>query len=149
MRSISYITALLTLLLLISPFSTAGADSSSLQITGAWISEAPPSSKVLVAYMEISNSSENAVDLIKVASDMFSSVEMHETVHEDGMARMIRHDSVRIPADEVIRFRRGGRHLMLFNPVKRLKAGDEVRMSLHTSDGNTITMNFPVRKADY
>jgi copper(I)-binding protein len=150
MRNIPYIKVpLLILLLLTSAFKTAIAGTSSLQIADAWIAEAPPTSKVLVAYMNIINPTDEEITLTSVKSAAFSSVEMHETVHEDGLARMVRHNSIVIPANNHILLERGGKHLMLFNPVERLKAGDNIELSLNTLKGDHINITIPVKKAKY
>jgi copper(I)-binding protein len=150
MRNTPYIKVpLLILLLLTSAFKTAIAGTSSLQIADAWIAEAPPTSKVLVAYMNIINPTDEEITLTSVKSAAFSSVEMHETVHEDGLARMVRHNSIVIPANNHILLERGGKHLMLFNPVERLKAGDNIELSLNTLKGDHINITIPVKKAKY
>ncbi|NOQ90179.1 MAG: copper chaperone PCu(A)C, partial [Gammaproteobacteria bacterium] len=78
-----------------------------------------------------------------------SSIEFHETIHKDGMARMIRHGSLSIPADGRLELKRGGPHLMLFNPTKHLKAGDIVNIKLTTDNNTTKTISVTVKKAQY
>lgn len=125
------------------------ADEKNLVIEEAWIAEAPPVSKVMVAYMTIKNTGSTAIEIIRAESDMYSSIEFHETVHEDGMARMVRYDSLTISASSKLELKRGGPHLMLFNPVKTLKAGDSVTIKLLTKDNMTISVSVPVIKAQY
>lgn len=144
-----YLTTLLAALLQILTISPSWADDDPLVVKGAWIAEAPPTSKVLVAYMEIHNPTDETVILSSVESGMFSSIELHETVHEDGLARMIRHRTMAVPARESIHLKRGGKHLMLFNPVKRLKAGEDVEMRLITQNNAEIKISVPVEKARY
>ena len=141
---------LTAIILFISAFiSPVHADEAGLTVENAWISEAPPVSKVMVAYMTISNKSNEAIDIIKAESDLYSSIEFHETIHEDGMARMVRWDKIIIPANDSIQLKRGGKHFMLFNPTKHLKAGDTVKMKLTTSDKKTKIISVPVEKAQY
>jgi len=125
------------------------AASNALSVDNAWIAEAPPVSKVMVAYMSISNSSDEDLEIIHAESDTYSSIEFHETVHEDDMARMIRHDSLQIDAHSSIELKRGGPHLMLFNPTRRLKAGDNVEIELTLYNRQTITISVPVKKAQH
>ena len=139
-----------TLTLLFSALScTASTDSNVLSIKQAWIAEAPPVSKVMVAYMTIENNGAQDISLIKAESDMYSSIEFHETRHEDGMARMIRHNDLNIPANSHITLKRGGKHLMLFNPVKRLKTGDIVTIKLTTNNNVSQTFEVTVKKPQY
>ena len=120
-----------------------------LVIQDAWIAEAPPVSKVMVAYMTVKNTGPKAIEIIRAESDIYSSIEFHETVHEDGMARMIRHDSLNISANSRLELKRGGPHLMLFNPVKVLKAGDTVKIKLTTKDNRSKTISVAVKKAQF
>ena len=128
-------------------FAPVSAASDALVIENAWIAEAPPVSKVMVAYMSIKNTGSEDLEIIHAESEVYSSIEFHETIHEDDMARMIRHDSLQIDANSSIELKRGGPHLMLFNPARRLKAGDEVEIELTLYNRQTITISVPVKKA--
>ena len=128
-------------------FAPVSAASDALVIENAWIAEAPPVSKVMVAYMSIKNTGSEDLEIIHAESDVYSSIEFHETIHEDDMARMIRHDSLQIDAHSSIELKRGGPHLMLFNPARRLKAGDEVEIELTLYNRQTISISVPVKKA--
>ncbi len=141
---------LATLVLLTSTFiSPIFASEANITVEDAWISEAPPVSKVMVAYMTIINNGDKAIEITNAGSYTYSSIEFHETIHEDGMARMVRHEEVSIPAHGKVQFKRGGKHFMLFNPTKHLKAGDTVKMKLTTSDKKTKIISVPVEKAQY
>jgi len=139
----------LLLLAISSLLNPVYADEKNLVIEDAWIAEAPPVSKVMVAYMTIKNTGSTAIEIIRAESDMYSSIEFHETVHEDGMARMVRYESLTISANSKLELKRGGPHLMLFNPVKTLKAGDSVTIKLLTKDNLTSSVSIPVIKAQY
>lgn len=141
---------LLCALLLISSVSQPlYAEETGLIIEDAWIAEAPPVSKVMVAYMTVKNTGETAIEIIRAESDTYSSIEFHETVHEDGMARMIRHSSLDISANSSLELKRGGPHLMLFNPVKSLTAGDTVNIKLTMRDDTVKTISVVVKKAQF
>jgi copper(I)-binding protein len=103
----------------------------------------------MVAYMSIENNSEDDITIVKAESDSYSSIEFHETRYEDGMARMIRHDNLLVPANNHITLKRGGKHFMLFNPVKRLKAGDSVAINLTTKNNVEKTIQVTVKKSQY
>jgi len=68
-------------------------------------------------YLEISNRSGEAIRIDRVSSPEYGSVEMHETVIEDGIARMREIPVLEIAAGETVVFERGGKHLMLMQPV--------------------------------
>ena len=141
---------LLCALLLISSVSQPlYAEHTGLIVEDAWIAEAPPVSKVMVAYMTVKNTGKTAIEIIRAESDTYSSIEFHETVHEDGMARMIRHSSLNISANSSLELKRGGPHLMLFNPVKSLTAGDTVNIKLTMRDDTVKTISVVVKKAPF
>ena len=146
--TINFFLSLLSLICITS-FAAVAAAGNALSISNAWIAEAPPVSKVMVAYMSISNSSDEDLEIIHASSDSYSSIEFHETIHEDGMARMVRHDSLQIDAKSSIELKRGGPHLMLFNPTRRLKAGDSVEIELTLYNRQTISISVPVKKAQF
>jgi len=138
--------------LLFIQHSNAASDNkpnSGLSIDDAWIAEAPPNSHVMVGYMTINNSTSKNIEIIKADSDTYSSIEFHETVHEDGMARMLRHGSLVIPSHGSTQLKRGGKHLMLFNPKKHLTAGDSVEITLTTGNKTTISVNITVEKSQF
>ncbi len=138
------------LILLIAGFiNPLHAGETGINVENAWIAEAPPVSKVMVAYMTINNTSDEAIDLTDAESDLYSSIEFHETIHEDGMARMVRWGKLTIPANGSIQLKRGGKHFMLFNPTKRLKAGDTVNIKLTLNNNITKTISVTVEKAQH
>ncbi len=139
-----------TLFLIITGFTyPLFADEADINVENAWISEAPPVSKVMVAYMTINNTSDEAIDITKAESELYSSIEFHETLHENGMARMVRWGEITVPAKGSVQLKRGGKHFMLFNPTKHLKAGETVRIKLTTSNNTTKTILVTVKKAQY
>lgn len=139
----------LTIFLLFGLNNSVLAEGSVLLIEDAWIAEAPPTSKVMVAYMTIKNPTAEKINIISATSRLYSSIEFHETVHQDGMARMLRHPSLSIPANGRILLKRGGKHLMLFNPTTRLRTGDSVSITFTTENDKKLIKQIIVKKAQY
>jgi copper(I)-binding protein len=141
---------ILFILCFFSPLFAAASDNeATLVIENAWIAEAPPVSKVMVAYMTLKNTGTKDLQIISASSATYSSIEFHETIQKDGMATMIRHESLSIPASSTLELKRGGPHMMLFRPVKPLKNGDVVNIKLTTSDNTTKKVSVAVKKATY
>lgn len=134
---------LLALCGLISPFT----QSTELTVSDAWIREAPPVSKVHAAYMTIHNPTDKSVTLITASSPLYSNIEFHRTVMENGVMRMLQEESLRIPADAELRLEPEGIHMMLFNPGQPLKAGDKVPFTLNFSDQMNADITVIVKKA--
>jgi len=138
-----------SLLIILCFFKSAYASDSALLVENAWIAEAPPVSKVMVAYMTLSNPGDDLIEIIAAESENYSSIEFHETVHEDGLAKMVRHDSLKILPRKSLQLKRGGQHLMLFNPTERLKAGDIVTIQLMMKNDIRQTVSVPVKKTPF
>lgn len=139
----------LLFIVLLSLTYLAHGDNASLIIRDAWIAEAPPVSKVMVAYLTIKNTRAESIEIIRTASETYSSIEFHESREENGMASMIRHDSLVIPAHTELQLKPGGQHLMLFNPTHALKAGDTVQVTFTLKDNSTDSIAISVKKAEY
>lgn len=136
------------MILLLTCFITPlHAGKANISVEDAWISEAPPVSKVMVAYMTINNNAGESVTITKAESEMYSSIEFHETILENGMARMVSYETLIIPAHGRMRLEPGSTHFMLFNPKQPLKAGDTVNITLHTNNNTAKTFSVPVKKA--
>ena len=78
-------------------------------------------------YLDITNRSGTDIRITRVSSPDYAAVEMHETIVEDGIARMREVPVLDIAAGETLAFERGGRHLMLMEPA---------------GNAETITLNF-------
>jgi copper(I)-binding protein len=142
----SMIRFAIALSLLISTSATFSAEGS-LTVEDPWVREAPPASNVLAAYLVVENKSEQNRTLNGASSPTFERVEIHKTEIVDGIASMHRQDEVEIPEGGSVAFESGGYHLMLIGPLKSLRAGDRVELSLSFTDGKQIQVNAEVRKA--
>jgi len=131
--------------ILIVPISFLYAGDS-LSVVDAWVLEAPPGMKVMAAYMTLKNNSDKVHELKGVSSPQFERVEMHRTIIENELARMVKQDSMTVNVGEVLKFEPGGSHLMLFNPKKPLTSGDEIDLSLILENGMKIDIKAYVRK---
>lgn len=118
-----------------------------LVITKAWVKEAPPGVKVLAGYLNISNLSHSEIHIAEIKSPDFKSVEIHHSVIEDGIAKMVKQNTLAIKAGETIKLEPGGLHLMLIKPDTRKKQGDEVTLDLYLSGESIMTIKAPVQQA--
>ena len=95
-------------------------------------------------YLEIENRSGSSIRITSVSSPDYESVEMHETQIEDGIARMRKLPVLEIDADEIIRFERGGKHLMLMRPVEE---ADTVTLNFYSEDVLLVTVSAEITSA--
>jgi copper(I)-binding protein len=115
-----------------------------LDITHPWVREAPPSARVLAAYMSIKNTGESSITIVGMSSTEFESAELHRTVIHEGVASMLHIKHLEVPANGSIKLEPGGLHLMLFNPHHALSAGDSVTLTIHLGKGTCMTVSAPV-----
>ena len=139
-RPASILVALLALLCL---YNSAHA-AATLEITHPWIREAPPSSRVLAAYLSINNPGDAVITINGISSPDFESAELHRSVINEGVASMQHIKQLDVPANGGIVLEPGGLHLMLFNPKRMLSAGDTVTLTIHVTSGTCMTVNAPV-----
>jgi copper(I)-binding protein len=133
-------------LLLALLFSLSAAADSALEVTDPWIREAPPGAKVLAAYLVIANQGDQAATITVITSPDFERIEIHRTLVEDGVARMVPVDSLQIAAAGRAVLEPGGMHLMLYSPRRLLREGDSVALDIQQSDAARIRINAPVVK---
>jgi hypothetical protein len=130
------------MLLLILP----GSAVAELEIHDAWIKNLPPAVPVRAGYMTIHNAQANAVSIIAIRSDAFSSVEIHRTIAEDGMMRMEPVPTLVIEPDSSVQLAPGGLHLMMMNPTQATRPGDVLQIVIELDDGSAQSLNMTVKK---
>ena len=115
-------------------------------INNVMVTEPPPGVDMAAGYFEIHNAGDQPVSLVKVTSPDFGSVEMHRSVLTNGVASMIKQDSVKIPARSSVKFKPGDYHLMMLRPRKKLTIGDTVFLTFYFSDSTVIESSAIVMK---
>lgn len=134
---------LLTALLFLTSSVSAGGE---IEVTGAWVREAPPGARMLAAFMVIRNAGDQDAILTGVDSPAFNHVMLHRSIMVDGVARMQHQDDIRIPAGGSVSLEPGSFHLMMPAPESRLQAGDQVEFLLHFADESCVRITADVKK---
>lgn len=117
-----------------------------LRVEDAWVREAPPTAAVLGAFMHLHNSGDDEVLITGASSPACETVEIHQTVIEGGVARMLPQNSLRLAPGEHIDLAPGGYHLMLINPHQSPRAGDTLEITLEYGEGQHQTVRAEVRQ---
>lgn len=73
-----------------------------------------PGQTTAAAYFDIVNTG-GADELLSAKSPVSTPVELHTHLHENGMMKMRKVETVKIQALQTTAFKRGGLHIMLFN----------------------------------
>jgi copper(I)-binding protein len=134
------------LALLLAPLGSVLA-AGHLMVEDPWVREGPPTAPALGAFMVLMNHSDQAMDLVGASSDVCDRVEIHRTVMDGKMARMIKQDKITIPANGKAVLKPGDYHIMLIRPHKAYKAGEKIDITLIMADGSKIPVSAEVRKA--
>ncbi len=132
--------------LLLLTAATSSFAGKPIQLVAPWIAEAPPTSKVMAAYMDIENLDAEPVEINKISSDAFSSIEIHRSIEDHGVARMTRQTSIHIAGHGHFTLEPGGYHLMMFNPKKRFTTGDTIRLNFNFIKGDSAAFDVAVQK---
>ena len=104
------------------------------------VTQAVPGMPMSAGYFELTNNSGQAISITHVTSPEFASVEMHETIIKDEVARMTPLGTLTLQSGETVSFEPGGKHLMLMRPSDDIDsvtlqffAGESVLLSVTTS----------------
>lgn len=133
-------------LLLFGFLVTCAHATEEMLIHDAWIREAPPNAMALAGYMTVVNSSNAERSLTVATSPMFGWIELHRTVHDGDVAKMVPQDAINIPAGGRVELKPGDYHLMLMQPSQALREGDQIPITLEFKNGEMQTISFPVKK---
>jgi copper(I)-binding protein len=132
---------------LLSPFSIAATGTVAIQAREAWIRWLPaniPSG----AYVTLINPGGAPQILVGAVSPDFAQISFHQTRTVNGMSEMNAVDKLTVASQSSLRFAPGGYHMMLMQPRRALHPGDQVPITLHFADGNSLLVLFEVRSAD-
>ncbi len=115
-------------------------------VTGAWIPEQPPGAMASAVFLTMKNTSDTSEALVRAAAPGFKEVQLHRSIEENGMHKMIEQKEIVVPAHGETRLAPGGYHIMLIEPTETIKAGMTVPVTLYFADGSHETLTVPVKK---
>ena len=110
---------------------------SPLLVTDLDVQRALPGTSMGRAYLAIQNTTDATVTITRVTSPDFGHVAMHESVIDDGIARMRSLESLTIAAGQTVRLEAGGKHLMLHDA---LSADDTVEFVFYAGDAPILSV---------
>lgn len=85
------------------------------------------------------------MEIVGAASASADAVEIHETSHHDGMAKMSARPSITIAPGDSLVMAPGGLHVMLIGLHSALRAGDSVPLVVQLATGDLVPLTIPVR----
>ena len=96
-----------------------------------------PGMNIGAGYLTLRNNSDQQISITRVHSPELESVEMHESVLEDGISRMVKLQEVVILPGQNLRFEPGAKHLML-----RYRATIPSRVTLQFYAEETLVLSI-------
>ena len=96
-----------------------------------------------VAYVTLQNTSNNSLNLQELACDQ-GDVMIHETIIQNGRALMIMRSEVTIPAHGRLTMKPGGQHIMIDEPKKPVKIGDQLIITFNFKGYDPLVVTVPV-----
>lgn len=121
--------------------AACSVDSAPLLASDVIVMKPLPGTHVGAAYLALTNTTDEAVTITKVASPDFEAVTLHETILEDGVSRMVALRELAIPPRQTVALERGGRHLMLMRPVGAI---DSVTLQFFADDALLLSVDATV-----
>lgn len=115
------------------------------RVTEARVALPPPGMQMAAAYFRIENRGRTDLELRRISSPVFESVEMHETIVEQGISRMRELPKLALPAGGTASFEPGGRHLMVFGFKQDLATLREIPMDLELVGPNGSVSHLAAR----
>lgn len=99
------------------------------------------------AFMTIVNNSGQADRLVAAQSPVAMMVELHETVNEGGVMKMVHQpQGFEIPAGSKLELKPGGKHVMLMGLKNALEVGQNIQITLKFEKAGELTITVPVRE---
>ena len=139
--------SLFLVILGLSWLSSATATETSISVHDAMVRAAPPNAPALAAFMLLRNPSDKEIKLLSVSATGYQRIELHRTVHEDNMMKMVKQAFIPIPAKGETLLQAGSWHMMLLKPEKVPAIGDEVALTLHFDNEENMIVKAVVKVA--
>lgn len=109
----------------------------------AWVRLGAVPGRPAAAYLNI-HGGETPATLIAITTDVAVKAELHQSMRRGTMASMMPLAKVEIPAEGVVKFEPGGRHVMFFDMNPGIKPGSTITLTLTFSDGTRILQDAGV-----
>ena len=133
-------------IIFISPISMTYAKNYSIDIEDAWIRAMPSKAMATAAFMKITNTFPNEVKLISVDIDGVQSVELHKTMSDGKVMRMVKQSHIPLPANSSLVLKPGSWHIMMIGLEKQFPEGSVHQVQLNFDNGFKQNIKIKVKK---
>ena len=98
------------------------------------------------AYLAIENGGAQPDRLLRAASPVAATVELHTHIMDGGIMRMRAVEAIDVPAGGKVELKPGGLHIMLMGLKQPLKEGERVKLTLEFEKAGAIEVELAVDK---
>ncbi len=123
-----------------------GKRAGGIVVTDAWVRQPNPAMKMGSAFLTIENRTPTPISLVSVTSPAAKTIEMHESLVQNGVMSMRRVHGIPIPPHRAARLEPGGLHLMLIGLEQPLRPGDRIDFVLQFDHGETHLVHALVKQ---
>ena len=134
------------LLIIAFIFTANAANAIDVTIENPKIRLMPPGANMTAGYFTIINNSDEDITLVGVSSSKYDSMEIHDTVKDGDVMKMVKQNSVTIGANSKFEFRPMSYHLMFMMPEEDFKENQEIDVTFITKSGDEFSSVFTVKK---
>ncbi len=137
---------ILVLIASFGPLAATAAESApaGVRVEQPWARASIGTARPAAAYLTLVNDGTEAVMLVGADAAVAERAEIHETIKEDKMMRMLPAATLTIPAGARISMAPGGYHVMLTGLKQPLEKGGTLRLTLHFAGGAALDVAAPV-----
>ena len=125
--------------------AACGKKGSSISFNNLEIYAPLPGNTVTSGYANITNNTDVTISIDSITSPNFKTVEIHETIIVSGIARMIEIEQLTIPANNDVVLKRGGKHIMFFDPTENIKIGKNIKLNIKLSNNENLKLEVPAK----
>ena len=129
-------------------FSIVLASDVTINVENSWARETPPAATTGAAYLTLANTGSETDKLINISSGIAETIELHTTLHKDGVMKMRRVEVVEVRPGESTVFKPGGLHIMLMGLRQPLKKDQTFPLTLEFEKAGDITVEVTVKSID-
>ena len=132
--------------ILILSFLSNNSFALNIGVDNATIRLMPASAKMTAGYFDLSNQENKEKVLVGAKSDFFKHIEIHESMKDGDVMKMVKKNSVSIPPNSELEFKPMGYHLMLMQPIDKILENQNIKITLSFAGGESIDVQFVTKK---
>jgi copper(I)-binding protein len=139
------IAACMFLLMQAGPAFAGSVTVGDLSIDSPWARASAGMARAGAAFMTITNASNQDDTLVSASATVSKVVELHTHIHDNGVMRMRKVDSIAIPANGTAVLQPGGLHVMFIGLHQPLAQGEIIPVTLQFANAGSVDIQVEVR----